>query len=241
MPNEVLNEHYVEMLIAAAEHLTKQRRYSLKERRRNQQDLDLERIQRELRNATAFIMRGAKAGRRHKKLTEMAAKLAEMRIDRGAAPAEADVAREKLIEVRSELRTLPKPARPLPSHVSRAPARRGRRTSTGAKPTLRVAVTERALQQRINRALSRKGAPPDVRGWVLKIARTGSRYYLARGRTRRQDNVDIDTLARRLSALKPFEYLPGVLVGADPVKRLPEAGASWPSNWGAARIIETPG
>jgi hypothetical protein len=111
-----------------------------------------------------------------------------------------------------------------------------------AKPNLVKAseptqgVTERALIQRINRVLPLRDTPADIRGLVLKIARTGSRYYLARGRTRRQENVDIDTLGRRLSVLKPFEYLPGHAAKVAQVAPLPkDAGASWPSNAGAIR------
>jgi hypothetical protein len=104
-------------------------------------------------------------------------------------------------------------------------------------PTLSKAVTERALVQRINRVLPKRDTPPDIRGLVLKIGRTGRSYYLAKGRSTVVGNVDIDALARRLSVLKPYEHLPGVIpaVPAGHPKPDPLSGAAWPHNVGAIR------
>src|SRR2546430_1974373 len=74
---------------------------------------------------------------------------------------------------------------------------RGGRKPPPPPVTLKVPVTERALVQRINRALPR--------GMKLKIARKPARFYLVEAGVTVVDNADIDMLARELRAIKPYE------------------------------------
>jgi hypothetical protein len=114
-------------------------------------------------------------------------KLREMRADRGAAPAEAVLAKRKALELEAKL-----------GHGAQKPAWGNRRP----KPiNLRARVTARALYQRINRVL------PD--GVALKISRKAAGFCLVENDVTVVDNVDIEALGRELRVLKPHEALAG--------------------------------
>ena len=93
--------------------------------------IDLDRMSRQAELALEFMRR---TGRR-KKLTSFIAKLAEIRADRGASPAEEAFARTRLLDLRAELAALPKVGKFLPSHLPRQP-----RKHRGGRPR-KVEVT----------------------------------------------------------------------------------------------------
>jgi hypothetical protein len=149
--------------------------------------------------AEAYRARGGnRAGKRRKVLTSRIDKLREMRPDRGAAPSEAEFADRKAQQLAHELANLaPEGPRFLPQYMHRKPAvQRGGRKAK-AKVNLKKAVTERALIQRINRAL------PDCQ--KLKIGRGKRQYLLLQNGEVVVDNVDIEALAHELKVLKPWE------------------------------------
>src|SRR5262245_5224427 len=106
-------------------------------------------------HAAKFIAESKRRSRRRRALSSKVEKLKEMREDRGASPNEAAFARRKREELAAELATIPKPAPFAPQYLHRRPSIPGRRSGSTAKPTLYLDVTERALTQRINRALPR--------------------------------------------------------------------------------------
>jgi hypothetical protein len=111
--------------------------------------------------------------------------------------------------------------------------------------SLHVTVTERALMQRINRALPKGRAVKIARG--KKIESRGL-FYLAEGGTVLDENVDIEKLGRELGVLRLYERCEDVApVPAPTVPRVHPAneippnpdyfeesrgGHAWPHRWG---------
>jgi len=142
--------------------------------------------------------------RRRKAIAAMIKKLEQMRIDRGASENEAAFAMERRRELEAELATMPQPAPFLPQYMHRLPSTPGRKTSTTAKPTLYVEVTERALIQRINRALPRGQKLKIARG---KTAQNRGLFYLVRRGEIIDPNVDMEALGRKLRVLRFHERM----------------------------------
>jgi hypothetical protein len=67
------------------------------------------------------------------------------------------------------------------------------------KPTLQIPVTERALIQRINRALPKGQKVKIARG---KTAQTRGKFYLVKDGAVVVDNVDLERCARELEVLR---------------------------------------
>ena len=71
--------------------------------------------------------------------------------------------------------------------------------SGAPKPTLQIPVTERALIQRINRALPKGQKVKIARG---KTAQTRGKFYLVKNGAVVVDNVDLERCARELEVLR---------------------------------------
>jgi hypothetical protein len=172
-------------------------------------------------HAPEFVAESKRRSRRRRTLSSKVKKLKEVRVDRGSSPNEAAFAHEKRRELEAELATIPAPARFLPQHMLRPPFKTRPNPTTGAKPTLYLDVTERALTQRINRALPRDQKLRIARG---KTAETRGEFYLMRRGAILDPDVDIEVLGRKLRVLKPYErlvYPPRIIkgpirVGEDP-------------------------